>query len=191
MWEISSIKYLLSNLKLEGPSSEVKTFFRGWSELTCGLSHAGSTLHSPQKMAASSSQPFQWVLRPDASCCVAQEPRYSTTNYPLVIIPQNQWIEKEGDRWAHILASHFWATGSLIACSHLSCLVKRCRLFRYHTPHLPLPPPSARRQCIWEQVRQVRVLHSTPAASGTHKCAFLHLLCAWVALCVTLAYSIL
>ena len=39
------------------------------TELTCGLSHSGSTRHSPQNMAASSSWPPEWVLPPDASWC--------------------------------------------------------------------------------------------------------------------------
>lgn len=143
------------------------------TELTCGLSHSGSTRHSPQNTAASSSWPPEWVLPPDASCCPENEkpqaspPRATSSSSASRKSPRRA-IE---DGWR---VHHFWVTDWLTACKHLCCSVKKCRLFR-----MPHPLVSSSSSLIWAClcVRASQtpawsdVLQSPPAASGrTHNC---------------------
>lgn len=143
--KIHNISQVL-DLKSNFSQSQRKT------ELTCGLSHSGSTRHSPQNTAASSSWPPEWVLPPDASCCPENEkpqaspPRATSSSSASRKSPRRAME----DGWR---VHHLWVTDWLTACKHLCCSVKKCRLFGCHTLLFPPPPPSSERVCVWERVR--------------------------------------
>lgn len=105
-------------------------------ELTCGLSHSGSIRRSPQNKVASSSQPPEWVLQPDASCWKKRTQASPTRTTSSSSASRNSERAKCNRRTSVVSGLCFWVTDWLhwlTVYTHLCCSVERCHLFECHS----------------------------------------------------------